>query len=118
VQLPEEYARENLVKEQWLERINTSLGEMYNLYALLSFDSRVEAKVQDTWSQLVLGVRLLVAAAILGGVLLILTVVYGYLKIDLATAGAYRGRLRFLAAATMVALAVVGVKLWRQGVGQ
>jgi len=118
VQLPDDYARSHLVREQWLERVNTSLGEMYNMYALLSFDRQVEGKLQDTWNQIVLGARLLVSAAVLAGVLLILTVVYGYLKIDLATAGAYRGRLRFLAAATMVALAVVGVKLWRQGVGQ
>jgi hypothetical protein len=117
VQLPEEYARENLVKEQWIEKINTSLGEMYNLYALLSFDGRVEGKVQDTWNQIVLGARLLVAAAILGGVLLILTVIYGYLKIDIATQGSYRGRLRFLAGAAILALATVGVALLRRAPG-
>jgi hypothetical protein len=118
VQLPGEYAREHLVKEQWVEKINTSLGEMYNLHALLSFDRQVEGKLQDAWSQLLLGARLLLSAAILGGGLLILTMVYGYLKIDLATAGAYRGRLRFVATATILALAAAGAALWRQAAGQ
>jgi len=113
VQLPEDYAREHLVKEEWLEKAGTSLGEEFNLYALLSFDRQVEGKLQDTWNQIVLGARLLLSAAILGGVLLILAVVYGYLKIDLATAGAYRGRLRFAAAATILALAAAGAALWR-----
>jgi len=113
VQLPAEYAREHVVKAQWLEKINTSLGEMYNLHALLNFDRQVEGKLQDMWSHLLLGARLLLSAAILGGVLLILTVIYGYLKIDLATRGAYRGRLRFVAAATILALTAAGAALWR-----
>jgi hypothetical protein len=107
VSLPVDYARRHLVRDQWLEKINTSLGEMFNLHALLSFDRQVEGKLRDTWTGIVTGARLVLAAAVLSGILLLLSVIYGYLKIDLATGGAYRGRLR-LAVAAIVALAAAG----------
>lgn len=107
VGLPVDYARRHLVKDQWLEKINTSLGEMYNLHALLSFDRQVEGRLRDTWTGIVTAARLLLAAAVLGGALLLLSVIYGYLKIDLATGGAYRGRLRF-AVVVILALAAAG----------
>jgi hypothetical protein len=81
VVLPADYARAHLVKDQWLEKINTSLGEMYNLHALLSFDRQVEGRLRDAWTGIVTGARLVFAAALLGGVLLLLSVIYGYLKI-------------------------------------
>lgn len=109
LQLPADYAREHLVKESpWVEKVNTSVGEMYNVYALLQFDRQVEGKLQDLWDQILLGSRLLLSAAVLAGALLILTVIYGYLKVDLATGGAYRGRLRFVAVATILALVAAG----------
>jgi hypothetical protein len=112
VQLPADYVRQHLVKEQWLEKINTSLGEMFNLHALLSFDRQVEGKLQDAWTGVMLNARLVLSAAILGGVLLLLSVIYGYLKIDLATHGAYRGRMRFAAVGMILALAAAGAALW------
>jgi len=118
LQLPADYAREHLVKESpWVEKVNTSVGEMYNVYALLQFDRQVEGKLQDLWNRILLGTRLLLSAAVLAGVLLILTVIYGYLKVDLATGGAYRGRLRLVAVAVLVALAGAGASLWRHGAG-
>lgn len=115
LQLPADYAREHLVKEQpWVEKVNTSVGEMYNVYALLQFDRQVEGKLQDLWDQIRLGTRLLLSAAVLAGALLILTVIYGYLKVDLATGGAYRGRLRFVAVATILALAAAGAAVCRR----
>jgi hypothetical protein len=111
-QLSPDYARQYLVKEQWLEKVNTSLGEMVDLHALLCFDRQVEGKLQDAWKETVLGMRLVLSGAALGGVVLLLSVVYGYLKIDLATAGAYRGRLRFAAAAMVLGLAAAGAAFW------
>lgn len=114
VQLPADYAREHLVKENpWVEKVNTSLGEMYNVYALLQFDRQVEGKLQDLWDQIRLGTRLLLSAAVLAGALLILSVIYGYLKLDLATGGAYRGRLRFVAVVTILALVAAGAVVCR-----
>lgn len=107
VTLPADYARQHLVKDQWLEKINTSLGEMYNLHALLAFDRQVEGKLRDTWNETVAKARLVLAAVVLAGAVLLLSVVYGYLKIDLVTGGAYRRRLR-LAAAAVLALVAVG----------
>ena len=112
VSLPADYARQHLVKEQWLEKINTSVGEMFNLHALLSFDRQVEGKLQDVWKETLVGARVVLAASILGGGLLLLSVIYGYLKVDLATAGAYRGRLRFAAGAMVLVLAAAGAVLW------
>ncbi len=105
VALPADYSRRHLVKDQWLEKIDTSLGEMFNLHALLSFDRQVEGKLRDTWTGVLLGARLILSSAILGGVLLLLTTIYGYLKIDLSTGGAYRGWLRFAAAAILALVA-------------
>jgi hypothetical protein len=45
----------------------------------------------------------------LGAVFLLLSVVYGYLKIDLATAGAYRWRLRLAATAILLGTAAAAV---------
>ena len=44
-----------------------------------------------------------------GGVLLLVSVVWGYLKIDLATAGAYRWHLRLAAAAILLGMAGTAV---------
>jgi len=107
VTLPADYARRHLVKDQWLEKINTSLGEMYNLHALLAFDRQVEGKLRDAWNETVAAARLVLAAVVLGGAILLLSVIYGYLKIDLATGGAHRQRLR-LATAGIVALVAAG----------
>lgn len=107
VTLPADYARRHLIKDQWLEKINTSVGEMYNLHALLAFDRQVEGKLRDAWNETVAGARLVVASVVFGGVILLLGVVYGYLKIDLATGGAYRRRLR-LAVAGILALVAAG----------
>ncbi len=107
VSLPAEYARTHLVKDHWLERIDTSLGEMYNLHALLAFDRQVEGKLRDAWNETVAGARLVLAAVVFAGVILLLSLIYGYLRVDQATGGAHRRRLR-LAAAGILALVAAG----------
>jgi hypothetical protein len=87
IPLPKDFARHQLVAEQWLEKVDTKFGEqMFNLHALLRFDSQVDRKLREAWAQLLVTGRLVGSAAILGGVLLLLAVIYGYLKLSLAAA--------------------------------
>jgi hypothetical protein len=83
VSLPEDALRHRLLAEQWLETVDTKFGEqMLNLHALLRFDSRIDSKLREAWNQLVVMGRIVGSGAILGGVLLLLAVIYGYLKIS------------------------------------
>lgn len=87
ISLPEDALRRQLLAEQWLEKVDTKFGEqMINLHALLRFDSQIDSKLREAWNQLLLTGRIVVSGAILGGALLLLAVIYGYLKISLATA--------------------------------
>jgi len=111
VRLPHDYLRREVIRQQWLEKINTSLGEMFNLHALLRFDGQTDKLLQSQWGETLAMGRVVGSGAILGAVLVLLTVVWGYLKIDLATAGAYRWRLRLAAAALILAVGAAGARL-------
>jgi len=89
VGLPDDAVRGQLLSEQWLEKVDTKFGEqMLNLHALLRFDSQIDGKLREAWNQLLVTGRIVVSGAILGGALLLLAVIYGYLRISLATARA------------------------------
>jgi len=84
---------------------------MFNLHALLRFDGQTDKLLQSQWGETLAMGRVVGSGAILGAVLVLLTVVWGYLKIDLATAGAYRWRLRLAAAALILAVGAAGARL-------
>jgi hypothetical protein len=117
IRLPMDYVNAEVLKEQYAETVDSpSFGRMTRLHALLQFDRKVKDRVRKEWDRLQLEQRLLYAGGGLGGLLLLLSVVYGYLKIDLATKGAYRGRLRVLSAAMIFGLSMAaGVLLMRAG---
>ena len=101
--LPADYLRKHLVKEQWEEDIQTSVGPMKQLHVLLQFDREVKNRVLEENHQGIIAGRLWRVGIGLAAAFWLLAVVYGYLRIDLATGGIYRGRLRFAAA-----LAILG----------
>ena len=112
VRLPHSYVRHNVIQEQWLEKVHSSVGDMLNLHALLRFDSQTDKAIEEQWHQLLVTGRIVGSAAILGALVALLTVIYGYLKIDLATGGVYRWRLRLAAGALIAAVAAGMAALW------
>lgn len=108
VDLPLEELRSQIVKEQWEETRESqtpAIGAMIQLHALVGFDRQVNLRIDEALSRVVVARRIWWCATGLGVVLLLLSLVWGYLKTDLATAGAYRWRLR--AAAALMILGVV-----------
>lgn len=107
--LPPDELRQQLVKAQWEETRPYSVGPMVHLHVLLEFDRKFKDRVLEEHRQAVIAGRLQAVAAWTAIGLVLLTVLFGYLKIDLATGGAYRGRLRLAAAAAILGLVAVAV---------
>jgi len=101
VRLPVEELRQKAVKGFWEETRQYSVGPMIQLHALLEFDREMKGRVLDTHRQAIVDRRLHLAAIWASLGLSVLGVMFGYLKTDLATGGAYRGRLRWLAFAAI-----------------
>ena len=94
-------------RDVWENSANAADGEWTQLHVLVKFDDEVNRRLDDGWARL-LRVERLQAAGVLGAiVLIVLGAVYSYLKIDLKTGGAYRGRLRAGALAAILALVVL-----------
>ena len=107
IRLPDDYLRQQLVKAEWEETRQYSVGLMTRLHVLLQFDRKVKDRVLEEHRQAIVAqrLRLVGAWAVMG--LALLAVLFGYLKTDLATGGAYRGRLRW--ATAIVILGLLGV---------
>jgi hypothetical protein len=132
VQLPLTYIQDHIVKQKWLEPVHVSLpGKWVRLHVLLEFNQEAKQQVQkeceqaqrrldQQWQEASVLRRLWFGGAGLGAVLALLSLLFACLKIDQATAGAWRGRL-FLAggAATLVlaAAACFGVYKLQRAVG-
>jgi len=99
VELPYEFLREEVVRGEWEEETwSTSLDrKMTQLHVLLQFDRKVKDRILEERQRAVVAGRLWMTGGGLAAMLWLLAVMYGYLRIDLATGGAYRGRLRFAA---------------------
>lgn len=105
IRLPLDYLRTKLVKEEFVEPIETSFQvPMVQLYTLVEFDQDVRNRIDQQWTAIRQGHRLLGTGSALATVLLLLSVAYGYLRTDLATQGAYRWRLRLLSGVLIVAV--------------
>jgi hypothetical protein len=108
--LPLDFVQRRVVKERWAEEKDYSVGPMFNLHVLLAFDREAKGRIEHLWRDVVVGERLVGVGGLLLLVLLFLSIIYAYLKADLATGGTYRGRLR-LAAGAMIVVLVGGVIL-------
>ena len=109
VGLPPDYVAEHVVKDEWEEwrEFDRPLGQMVKLHKLLVFDGQTAGRLEAQWQQTVTTQRVSAVAAASVALLLVLATVFAYLKIDLASSGAYRGRLRLGLCAALVALALI-----------
>ncbi|RMF99634.1 MAG: hypothetical protein D6741_08145 [Planctomycetota bacterium] len=116
VRLPWSYVEKHILTDTYLETrdVNISPTErqpVVILHALLRFDHQANAMIRDAALRGNYARRALATAAGFGGVLWLLSLVWAYLRIDIATKGRYRGRLRLALAAVIAVPAVAAVLL-------
>ncbi|MDP6446710.1 MAG: hypothetical protein QF805_23160, partial [Pirellulaceae bacterium] len=80
------------------EVIEVSVGKMYQSHRLLEFDNTFRREIDRRWQDVVATGRLLTLGLGSFGVLGLMGIAFGYLRLDTATKGYYTGRLQFLAA--------------------
>ena len=104
VRLPPDYVRQHVVREHWEETVPTSFGLWPRWHVHLVFDRKTMDLLKEGRDQVIVGRRLWAVGTGLGALLLILAVSYAGLRTDLATRGAYRGRLALAVAAAWAAV--------------
>jgi hypothetical protein len=91
------------------EQIVVSIGPMHQVHALLEFKPEFRAELDERWAQVTRYSRLSQVGLGSFALLALLSVVFGYFRLDNATRGYYTGRLQFLTAAAILAIVGVGV---------
>lgn len=107
IHLPAAYIRNHLLRNEWEEQRETTYDTMFILHELLEFDREANEAIEANYRQSVVMGRLAYTATGGGVVLGLLTILFGYLKLDTLSRGYYTGRLRFTAVAAILALAAV-----------
>jgi len=108
VDIPLSYLKDRVKKAEYVEIVNSqkladlNLGHMYEIHARLEFDDQARADFRRQWHNAEVVNRLWYTGGAAALVLALLATLYGYLKLDLRTGGAHKGRLQL--AATLVAL--------------
>lgn len=125
VRLPIDYVESEIVKDEYEQKKEVKISpegqpekfaDVLYLHVLLEFDRAANARIQEEWNKALVADRLGGVAAMGVLVFVLLGAVWSYLKIDLATGGAYRGRLRLVAATLFLIAIVVGWMLVRIGI--
>jgi hypothetical protein len=116
VDIPLAYLNEHVKKAEYAEVVHSeTVGQMHQIYARLEFDNQVRGELHRRQHNAEVANRLWYTGGGAALVLALLATFYGYLKLDLRTGGAHKGRLQL--AATLVALIVAaGVLLVRWAV--
>jgi hypothetical protein len=90
-----------------------SVGKMHENFALLQFDTKFRTELGRRWNQVRANSRLLQTGVFAGAALLVLGSVFSYFRADSATRGRYCGRLQFMTATALVAVAGASVLAFR-----
>jgi hypothetical protein len=107
VDIPREFLSEHVKRAEYHEIVHSKALDghpMHQLHALVEFDDDARATFEKRWRTAIVTERLWYVG--LGGavILALLSTFWGYLRLDMQTAGAHKGRLQL--AATLVALIV------------
>ncbi len=103
-----------LAEEPFVERVVVGdYGETYRAHALLKFDEAFAGDATSRWRQVTATRRLTQTGLGAAMVLLVLSTLFGYFKLDTATRGYYTARLQFATVGTILALAVAGAVFYK-----
>jgi len=98
--------RTNLIEQPlFAETVQTSVGPMHELHALLEFGDNARAQIRQAWWRTLIPLRLRWVTCGFGAVLAIIGVLLAALRFDLASGGKHRGRLRWATALTILLVA-------------
>ena len=87
------FIHQEMVKDQYFETVERSFGPMKKLYTLIEFNPNVDRQLRQHWDAFQRQERFAVVGAGAGGVLGLLGLCYGLLKVDTWTKGYYTKRL-------------------------
>lgn len=87
------YLRDQIAKGQYFETVERSVGPMKKLYTRMEINPDVQRDLQDRWQTYERQFRFGLVGSWAGGVLGIIGLVWGLLRIDTATKGYYTKRL-------------------------
>lgn len=112
IRLPMEYIDEHVKRDDWQEWRKHEMGpsltvDMVHRHVLLRFDGAVNDHIRQMWKRSIVNERVAGVGTLGGGVLALVAMIYSYLRLDLATRGAYRRRIRWTAAAALLAMLAV-----------
>jgi hypothetical protein len=96
--------RRHLIADRFEERIEASVGPMVQLHVLLQFDDVFNNVLKERWHRVRVQQRIAGVGLLMGLTLSLIFVAFAYLRIDLASGGAYRGRLKLAAAVVILSL--------------
>ncbi len=98
------------IAESFKERVVLTDGTVcYQTHALLSFDDNFREAVTAEWDEVRATSRLMQTGLGVGIVILLLSTMFSYFKLDTATRGYYTGRLQFAAAAAILTVIAASV---------
>lgn len=110
------YIRSRLLKPEnvhYEQITGTSYGEMQQAHALLEFDEPFRRELDKNWTQLVKTSRLVKTGLGTAGIVVLLSILFGYFRADTATRGYYTRRLQFLMVTAILGLVATGIVLIR-----
>jgi len=90
-------------------RYSEPVGDMHEHFALLEFGPEFRKEIDDSWTKVKATSRVLQTGLVSGAVLMLLSSIFGYFRLDNATRGYYSGRLQFMTAAAILAVVGAGV---------
>ena len=111
--VPVDYINDNIIRAEYIETHDYSVGRMKRKFVLLQFDHRVKKEIEEMYRDKLLENRLGFAAVGSCLLLMLIGTVYGYLKLDTQTKGYYTGRLKLAAAAVIMLVVALAAMLSR-----
>lgn len=101
-------------KDLFREVITVSVGPMHQVHALLKFEPKFRADLEQRWAKVRGTSRLVQTGLFSAGSLLLLTTVFGFFRANQATRGSYARRLQFMTALAILAIIGAGMYVARQ----